>query len=460
MNEMSRRQFLRAGVVSVGATALVPGAWSSVATAAPGGGGAVSRYPLHVPPFISAQSALTAAPGRIDLGGGSFSNALMYNQTLPGPTFVVSRGTQVAASLVNHLTEPTTIHWHGLVVPTAADGQPQEAVAPGGSYLYSFTVNQRAALNFYHPHPHMMTGKQVYSGLAGAFVVRDNEEGALGLPGGGYEVPLVVRDASFDSTGNLAYGGKASGFLGKVPVVNGTLSPYMTVDRGVYRFRVVNAATARIFRLTLSNGAPFTLIGNDGGLLTAPAAVSAVDISPGERVDLLVDFSSLGASQTVTLRCALAGWDVLEFRGSGTAGLAFSSPTGLSTIAPLGAPAFTRSFSFDGMTRINGKVFDPARVDFQVPADRVETWTFKTSGNAPHPVHIHGASFQVMSRAGGRARLFPWEGGWKDTVLLNDGETVAVKIRFEPWQRGQRYLIHCHKLEHEDAGMMAVFTVV
>jgi FtsP/CotA-like multicopper oxidase with cupredoxin domain len=269
----------------------------------------------------------------------------------------------------------------------------------------------------------------------------------------------VVRDASFDSAGNLAYGGKASGFLGKVPVVNGTLSPYMTVDRGVYRFRVVNAATARIFRLTLSNGAPFTLVGNDGGLLTAPAVVSAVDISPGERVDLLVDFSSLGASQTVTLRCALAGWDVLEFRGSGTAGLAFSSPPALSTIAPLGAPGFTRSFSFDGMTRINGKVFDPARVDFQVPADRVETWTFKTSGNAPHPVHIHGASFQVMSRAGGRARLFPWEGGWKDTVLLNDGETVAVKIRFEPWQQGQRYLIHCHKLEHEDAGMMAAFTV-
>jgi blue copper oxidase len=164
-------------------------------------GGAASRYLLHVPPFISAQSTLTAAPGRIDLGGGSLSNALMYNQTLPGPTFVVSRGTQVAASLVNHLTEPTTIHWHGLVVPTAADGQPQEAVAPGGSYLYSFTVNQRAALNFYHPHPHMMTGKQVYSGLAGAFVVRDNEEGALGLPGGGYEVPLVVRDASFDSAG-------------------------------------------------------------------------------------------------------------------------------------------------------------------------------------------------------------------------------------------------------------------
>jgi len=458
MSGISRRMFLQAGAVSVGASSL-GGMWLPGAQAARSGG-TVTRYALHVPPFAAAQSVLTAAPGRVDLGGGRFSNALMYNGTLPGPTFVVPRGTPVAVTLRNQLTDPTTIHWHGLVVPTAADGQPQEAVAPGGSYLYSFTVNQRAALNFYHPHPHMMTGKQVYGGLAGAFVVRDDEEGALGLPGGGYEVPLVVRDATFDSAGNLAYGGKASGFLGKVPVVNGTLSPYLAVDRGVYRFRVVNAATARIFRLTLSNGAPFTLIGNDGGLLAAPVTVTSVDMAPGERFDLLVDFRSLGASQTVMLRCALAGWDLLEFRGSGATGVAFSSPLVLSTISPLGASEFNRSFSFDGMTRINGKAFDESRIDFQVPADRVETWTFTTNGNAPHPVHVHGASFQVVARSGGRARLFPWESGWKDTVLLNDGETVAVKLRFEPWQRGQRYLIHCHKIEHEDAGMMAAFEVV
>jgi len=410
MSGMSRRMFLQAGAVSVGAASL-ESVWSPVAYAARSGG-TVTRHALHVPPFAAAQSVLTAAPGRVDLGGGRLSNALMYNGTLPGPTFVVPRGTPVAVSLQNHLTDPTTIHWHGLVVPTAADGQPQEAVAAGGSYVYSFTVNQRAALNFYHPHPHMMTGKQVYSGLAGAFVVRDEEESALGLPGGAYEVPLVVRDASFDSAGNLAYGGKASGFLGKVPLVNGTLAPYLTVDRGVYRLRVVNAATARIFRLVLSNGAPFTLIGNDGGLLAAPVAVTSVDMSPGERFDLLVDFSSLGPTQTVMLRCALAGWDVLEFRGSGAAGVAFSSPPTLSTISSVGASAFNRSFSFDGMTRINGRMFDPSRIDFQVPADRVETWTFTTNGNAPHPVHVHGASFQVVSRAGGRARRFPRESGW------------------------------------------------
>jgi blue copper oxidase len=460
MNELSRRRLLQAGVASVGAAALGGSAWSLVAVAAPkGGGGTAPRNPLHLPPFAPANSTLTAAPGRVSLGGNQASNALLYNGVLPGPTFVVSRGDAIATTLVNRLAEPTTIHWHGLVVPTAADGQPQEAVAAGGSYLYSFPVNQRAGLNFYHPHPHMNTGSQVYYGLAGAFVVRDSEEAGLGLPGGGYEVPLVVRDASFDTAGNLTYGGKASGFLGKVPLVNGTLLPYLAVDRGVYRLRIVNAATARIFRLTLGNGAPFTLIGNDGGLLVSPVSLTAIDIAPGERVDLLVDFGNLGANQTVMLRCALAGWDLLEFRGSGATGLAFTTPSRLSTISPLGTPVNERRFSFDGMTRINGKVFDPSRVDFQVEADQVELWTFTTNGNAPHPVHVHGASFQVVARSGGRNGVFPWETGWKDTVLLNDGETVSVRIRFEAWQRGQRYLIHCHKLEHEDAGMMAAFTV-
>jgi len=109
------------------------------------------------------------------------------------------------------------------------------------------------------------------------------------------------------------------------------------------------------------------------------------------------------------------------------------------------------------MTRINGQLFDLNRIDFEAAAGEVEDWTFKTNGNAPHPIHVHGASFQVMSRTGGRGRVLPWEAGWNDTVLLNDGETVTVRLRFD--LRG-RYLIHCHKLEHEDAGMMTNFLVV
>jgi FtsP/CotA-like multicopper oxidase with cupredoxin domain len=131
----------------------------------------------------------------------------------------------------------------------------------------------------------------------------------------------------------------------------------------------------------------------------------------------------------------------------------------LSTIVPLAGPStVTRSFSFDGMTKINGREYDMHRIDFTVPFGVTERWRFTTNGNAPHPVHVHGASFQVVSRTGGRGRIFPWEGGWKDTVLLEDRETVDVMVRFDAY-RGL-YLMHCHKLEHEDMGMMANFEVI
>jgi FtsP/CotA-like multicopper oxidase with cupredoxin domain len=144
--------------------------------------------------------------------------------------------------------------------------------------------------------------------------------------------------------------------------------------------------------------------------------------------------------------------------GTGQPGVSYSLPPVLSTILPLSGPSQpTRSFTFDGMSRINGLEYDMDRLDFRVPLGVTERWRFKTGGNAPHPVHVHGAHFQVVSRTGGRGRLFGWEGGWKDTVLLNDKETVDVLIRFDTY-RGL-YVIHCHQLEHESMGMMANFEV-
>ena len=198
------------------------------------------------------------------------------------------------------------------------------------------------------------------------------------------------------------------------------------------------------------------MIGNDGGLLWAPVSLSQLELGMGERVDLLVDFSSLGAGQSVVLRCLSAKWNLVQFVGTGATGIAYAPPTSLSTIQPLAGPTSpTRSFSFDGMSRINGLQYEMDRIDFTVPFGTIERWRFKTGGNAPHPVHVHGASFQIVSRTGGRGRLFPWEGGWKDTVLLNDKETVDVLIRFDRY-RGL-YVMHCHQLEHES---MANFEVV
>ncbi len=214
-----------------------------------------------------------------------------------------------------------------------------------------------------------------------------------------------------------------------------------------------------MFRLALGNGSPFTLIGNDGGLLETKVEVGQIEFSPAERLDLLVDFRGLPVGTKVMLQDLNAGWDLLEFRVARQVSVGGSIPTGtLSTIPKLSNPRGIREFSFEGMSHINGQVYDLDRIDFQVPFGQTELWRFTTGRNAPHPVHVHGASFQVQSRSGGRGVIFPWEQGWKDTVLLQDGETVEVLIRFDGYKG--LYLMHCHKLEHEDMGMMANFEVI
>ena len=430
------------------------------------GGGAVTRNPLKIPLTVAPdQLQLTARPGPASILPGKSTPAWMYNGEFPGPTIVTSSGGPWKVKFSNRLAQESIIHWHGMLVDPANDGHPRQVVVPGADYSYDLVVSQRAALNWYHPHPHMKTGEQVYRGLAGAFILRDGDDTGLqgnrfGLPVGDCEVPLIVRDASFDSRGNFQFSNKSSGFWGNTPLVNGTYAPYLYVGRAVYRFRLLNGCNARVLRLALNNGAPLTLIGNDGGLLDRVYTVPEITAAPGERFDLLVDFRNLASDGTVMLRDLDAKWDVLELRGTGGT-VSGSIPSGaLSVITPLSSPVKTRRFTFDGMTRINGTVYD-INVDHAI-GERLEfatteRWTFVTNGNGPHPVHVHGAAFQVQSRTGGRGRVFEWENGWKDTVLVNDGETVEVLIRFTA-HRGQ-YIMHCHQLAHEDAGMMANFVV-
>ncbi len=452
---LSRRAFL-GGALATGAAAAM-GTGVLAATRA-FGAGTVTRHPLFIPPVVSPSGlSLTAKPTSIDLGGGKLSKAWAYNDLMPGPTIHAARGDVATITLHNALSEETITHWHGMVVDHPNDGHPAFAIPPGGSYAYSFPIQQRAAFNWYHPHPHMLTGGQVNLGLAGGFIVTDTHEAGLGLPSGSYEVPLVIRDASLDRQGNLVYKPRSGGFVGSISLVNGTRDPYLNVDTALYRFRVLNGSNARIWRLALANGAAFTLIGNDGGLLAAPVQLTTIDVAPGERLDLLVDFRAAAVGDRVMLRDVKAGWDLLEFVVARQVSVPATIPSTLSTITKLANPVRTRTFSFDGMSKINGLEYDINRIDFQVPLGDVERWRFTTNGNAPHPVHVHGASYQVVARTGGRARLFPWEAGWKDTVLLADGETVDILIRFTGY-RGQ-YLIHCHKLEHEDMGMMSNFEV-
>jgi len=463
---LHRRDFVR---LAAGSTAALASGGLSLITAcsegplAPSPGGTLARRgttvrnPLRIPPSVSPSGlSLGVGPAPADLGGGNTSAVWAYNSLFPGPTIRAASGTTAQIQLSNGLSDETITHWHGMIVPSAADGHPKDAIPPGGTYLYQFTIAQRACLNWYHPHPHMLTGEQVCMGLAGAFIVTDSTDS--GLPSGSYEVPLIVRDASFDRSGNLLYKPRSGGFLGNTALVNGTRDAQLNVDTALYRFRILNGANARIFRLTLGSGVTFTLIGNDGGLLETSVPLTQIYLAPAERADLLVDFRQARIGDRLMLRDADSGWDLLEFVVTRQVSVPATIPSTLSTITKLANPVVTRTFSFDGMSKINGKVYALNRVDFQVPFGQTERWRFVTNGNAPHPVHVHGASFQVQARTGGRGQVFPWERGWKDTVLLHDNESVEVFIRFDGF-RG-RYLIHCHKLEHEDMGMMANFDVV
>ncbi len=456
-HRLTRRALI--GAATTSAALLAAGTFRGSGAAQAAAPKPVTRNPLYVPPTVSPSGLrLSAAPGTVDIGGAKLSNAWVYNGSLPGPTIRARTGDSASIELANGLQQETITHWHGMLVDHANDGHPMEAVAPGGTYSYAFPILNRAALNWYHPHPHMLTGQQVALGLAGAFIVNDAQEDSFQLPAGAREVPLVIRDTTLDRSGDLQYKPRSGGFLGNLPLVNGTRDPYLDVDSALYRFRVLGGANARIFQLALSNGAPFVLIGNDGGLLESSTPVAAIDVAPGERVDVLVDFRGLPIGTNIMLRDLRAGWDLSEFRVTRIVSDVSTIPTALTPFVKLAGPVLTRNFSFDGMTKINGLEYDMNRIDFQVPFGQVERWRFTTNGNAPHPVHVHGASFQVVSRSGGRNRTFPWEAGWKDTVLLEDRETVDVLIRFDAY-RGI-YLIHCHKLEHEDMGMMSNFEVV
>jgi FtsP/CotA-like multicopper oxidase with cupredoxin domain len=216
------------------------------------------------------------------------------------------KGQKIRINLHNQLDEPTITHWHGLHVPADVDGHPLYAIDKGQVFVYEYEMLNRASMNIYHPHPHNTTAKQVYHGLAGAILVNDDEERRLELPGGEYEVPIVIQDRKFDANNQLQYvhgmHDRMMGFYGDRILVNGRSNFQLEVASRAYRFRVLNGSTARIYKLAWDDKSPITVIGTDGGLLEAPVNKSYVMLAPGERLDLWVDFSGRKVGSQLVLR--------------------------------------------------------------------------------------------------------------------------------------------------------------
>jgi blue copper oxidase len=439
---------------------------------------------LTIPGEVGTTAPLIAKSSSFAVLKGKSTNTLTYNNNILGPTIRVNNGQTVNAALQNNLSEETNIHWHGLKVPANMDGHPKDLAQAGGTFNYVLPINQRAGTYWYHPHPHKKTGKQVHAGLAGMFIVNDSEEAALNLPSGDFEMPLIIQDKRF-SGDQLSYTPTMmevmTGYLGETVIVNGTASPFLIVATRWYRFRILNGSTARVYNLTLSNGADLTVIGNDGGLLAAPEKVKEVLLGPGERADVLINFAGINLGTEIFLMSntfnggsaqGVQQFKIMKFSVATASADTFNLPTGLSAITPLAPSSANKTRTFDigvmamggmmmeGMHTINGKIFEMHRIDETVQAGATEIWEFNNqAGDEIHPIHIHALQFQILSRTGGRGLITPIEKGWKDTVLVMPGEKVSLIMTFPSTNKGV-FVFHCHNLEHEDDGMMLNFEIV
>jgi len=223
-----------------------------------------------------------------------------------GPVLRFEKGQKIRINLSSELDEPTITHWHGLHVPALMDGHPLYAIDKGQTFVYEFEMLNRAGMNIYHPHPHNATASQVYHGLAGAILVNDEEERRLELPGGEYEIPIVIQDKLFDAQNQLIYAGhmrdRMTGFYGDRILVNGRPDFHLDVASRAYRFRILNGSTARIYKLAWDDNSPITVIGTDGGLLETPVNKPYVMLAPGERLDVWADFSGRNVGSQLVMR--------------------------------------------------------------------------------------------------------------------------------------------------------------
>ncbi|KAA0080805.1 copper oxidase [Mycolicibacterium sp. P9-64] len=439
---------------------------------------------LPIPPLATAQVGadgvrrfqLVAQPGSSEMIAGKRTPTWGYNGSVLGPTLRARRGETVAATITNHLPEPTSVHWHGMHVPARCDGGPHQVIGVGATWDAQWTVNQPAASLWYHPHPHGATERHVYRGLSGFFLIDDDVSDGLDLPKnyGVDDIPLVVQDRRFTPDGTLdETDDDTYGLLGDTIITNGITDAHLVVGTGQLRLRILNGSAARLLNLAFADDREFQLIATDGGLLRNPVSLRRIQLSPAERAEIVV---ALKPGETTTLRTlpieprdgldnpARFGFDdtfdILVLQAASELTAAPPIPDTLVAIAPLVAPGTPATRTFDlHWYMINGQRMDMNRIDLTVPVDTTEVWSVRNTHDWPHNFHVHDVQFQIVAIDGDPPP--PQLSGWKDTVYAEPGRTLTLAMRFADYTDPTHpYMYHCHLLHHEDQGMMGQFLVL
>jgi FtsP/CotA-like multicopper oxidase with cupredoxin domain len=446
---------------------------------------------------------LTAAPSATQVLPGPLTNGWSYSAAAVkghagmitpvagsylGPILSFWKGQNASIHFHNHIGQPSIIHWHGMDVPAAMDGYPTATIADNTMYDYAFAINNRAGTYWYHPHSNMTTREEAYAGLAGYFIVHDEEEAALNLPSGAYDLPVCIQDTTFDANNQRLYGANVNGFFGNRILVDGYPDLVYPTATRIYRLRLLNGSVSRIYKLAFSDGTPMVVIGTDGGLLDTPRTYPYVILSPGERTEVWADFSNKTVGTQIVLKSLAfantggqgAALDVMTFNINRAEAETRTLPATLSTIphyqlADAVNAASPKVYAISSMMMgsqlmftINGDMFAPGMVapNEVATCNTLEVITMTNSTGLsiiPHPMHFHGRQFQILDRSVGASGLTNWntvkdgliDAGWKDTFLIMPQETVRLLVRHSSYPG--MYVYHCHNLHHEDMDMMRNF---
>ncbi len=521
---LSRRAFI--GALGGGALAVFAGVRLRPGTPFGLSGGTASavaapkpfRAKLPIPKVLTgADIRIPIRPAELQVLPGQKTRMWTYGGTFPGPTIRRPAGERTTVTFDHKLPASAgelTVHLHGGHNRTEYDGQPggltkshpisffcpmprglsakvsgnDLLLRPGAKKTYAYDLvedgaPERAAFQWYHDHRLDHTGRNVWRGLAGMWIVDDEVEAALPLPGGDRDIPLMIVDRSFDDHNQLTdpFGARPpfDGVTGKMVLVNGAYLPHHPVSPQRHRLRILNAGNFRPYELVMTGGVEMVQIGTDSGLMPAPVPRDRILLGPGERAEVIVDFAT-AAGRTVELRSGRAKGakkpplganpyqgPVMQFR---VAGLAPGPDTTSipSVLRPL--PAWTAEASgkvakkwditvssgFSPRWLLNGRTFNPARVDHRVKLGTTETWRITNKTVSTHVMHMHHTDWYLLERDGRPPD--PWEDCLKDSFLLRPHESILVAGHFADYTG--KYVIHCHMLDHEDHGLMSQFEVV